>query len=466
MKITSYEDLDLLEGEKSLNIYYKKKKIIKKVISLKRKNKKVYKIKNFDKEKINFLFFSLKNIIIFLICLFILLLSIIIIFLINKTKKKKIKGSNDILGIQYDIIKKIDDDEFEKIKDFINSKVYNNNLDNSDSMFENTYNVNISIIIPVFNGEQSIKKGLSSILNQDFKKFEVIYIDDYSQDNSVNIIKEFMAKDKRIKLIRNEENKGMLYSKYIGAEKAKGNYIMFLNQDDFYIQSNTFSILNEEAEKNKLDMIGFASIIGDDYNIENKNIKINHYIETPIMIQPEITNTLYKKTSNGQIIRYFDFLSNYFFNREFFIFSINYIKNYNEKKINYVDDSILYFITSRNANYLKHLKNVFHFRSNSNKTIINTKFENEESLKQEDNIRCLSYLYYVQFLFDHTIDTKTEKYIISFVYENLFLNNKCRYNINIREEAKKTAKLFLDDQYMIEEEKNKIQIFMNEIEQL
>ena len=134
------------------------------------------------------------------------------------------------------------------------------------------------------------------------------------------------------------------------------------------------------------------------------------------------------------------------------------------KKINYVDDLLLYFITSRNADYLKHLKKVLHFRSIKKKKIINPKFDNEESLKQNNYIRCLSYLYYVQFLFDHTINISTEKYIIYFVYENLFLNNKCRYNINLREEAYRTAKLFLTDKYMIEEAKNKTQLFINEID--
>ena len=268
MKITSYEDSEEIEEEKLLNIYYKKMKKIKKEINKKRKNRKIYKIKYFG-EKINFFIFSLKNIIIFLICLLILLLSIVIISNINKKKTKKIeikeikeikeskesKESKDILALQYEIIEKMDDDEFTNIKDFINSKVDNNNLDNLkkinnvNNTYENISEVNISIIIPVFNGEVSIKKGLSSILNQDFKKFEVIYIDDCSQDNTVNIIKEFMSKDKRIKLIKNDENKGMLYSKIKGAEEAIGNYIMFLDQDDFYVQSNAFSILFEEAKK-------------------------------------------------------------------------------------------------------------------------------------------------------------------------------------------------------------------------
>ena len=88
MKITSYEDSEEIEEEKLLNIYYKKMKKIKKEINKKRKNRKIYKIKYFG-EKINFFIFSLKNIIIFLICLLILLLSIVIISNINKKKNEK-----------------------------------------------------------------------------------------------------------------------------------------------------------------------------------------------------------------------------------------------------------------------------------------------------------------------------------------------------------------------------------------
>ncbi len=88
----------------------------------------------------------------------------------------------------------------------------------------------ISVVLPVFNGEKYIRESVKSILCQTFKEFEFIIIDDGSTDKSVEIIKSF--NDSRIKLLRNNENKGIIFSLNKGIEEATGKYIARMDGDD------------------------------------------------------------------------------------------------------------------------------------------------------------------------------------------------------------------------------------------
>ena len=90
---------------------------------------------------------------------------------------------------------------------------------------------------------------MRSVQNQNFSDIEIIIIDDGSMDNSIKVIKELMKEDDRIKLIRNIENRGTLYSKARGILNAKGKYVMTVDHDVLDARNNVFSILFKEAEK-------------------------------------------------------------------------------------------------------------------------------------------------------------------------------------------------------------------------
>ena len=233
-------------------------------------------------------------------------------------------------------------------------------LKNRNRIINKPSNPKITIVISVNNGEAFIKTAILSIQNQNFKDIEIIIVDDCSSDNSVLLIKELMKKDPRIILYQNEISKGALYSKIQGVLKAKGKYVMILEQDDLYAQNNAFSTLYEEAEKNNIYILGFASIIGD-INIENANLKVNRYIEAPVLFQPYISRRMYVHNSDNKIVRNGDILSNYFFKTSFFIQSIKYIKKYLDTKMNYYEDFLLFFLLTRNAYNLKQIKKIFKF---------------------------------------------------------------------------------------------------------
>ena len=113
----------------------------------------------------------------------------------------------------------------------------------------------ISVIMPIYNGGKYLFYSLRSIQNQQLKDIEIILIDDYSSDDTINIIRKYMEEDPRIRLIKNDNNHKILYSKSIAALNSKGKYIIELDQDDMFIRNDCFNILYEEAELNDLDLV-------------------------------------------------------------------------------------------------------------------------------------------------------------------------------------------------------------------
>ena len=110
-----------------------------------------------------------------------------------------------------------------------------------------------SIIIPNYNSEKTIKKCLDSILSQTFKDYEVIIVDDMSTDNSVNIIKEY--KDDRIKLMELNFKAYNGGTRNIGVFNAMGNYILFLDCDDWIYSKDSLKAIYEIASITKSDLI-------------------------------------------------------------------------------------------------------------------------------------------------------------------------------------------------------------------
>lgn len=95
-------------------------------------------------------------------------------------------------------------------------------------------NMNISIILPVYNEELYIRRTLSSLKNQTYPNYEAIIVDDYSSDDTCSIITEFARGDSRFRLIRNDRNMGAPRSRNRGMSLAGGEYIVFLDADDCF----------------------------------------------------------------------------------------------------------------------------------------------------------------------------------------------------------------------------------------
>lgn len=92
----------------------------------------------------------------------------------------------------------------------------------------------VSIISPTYNDEKTIKNTIKSVINQSYKNWEMIIVDDCSKDNTGEIIKKFQEQDKRIKYIKLNENSGASVARNKAIKEAKGKYIAFLDCDDLW----------------------------------------------------------------------------------------------------------------------------------------------------------------------------------------------------------------------------------------
>lgn len=117
--------------------------------------------------------------------------------------------------------------------------------------------VKISVIIPVYNVEKYLKRCLDSVITQTYENLEVICIDDGSTDHSAEILRFYAKKDSRI-IVLTQSNKGPAAARNRGLDIATGQYISFVDADDF-LQWNAYEILVTVAEENSLDLIMFGA---------------------------------------------------------------------------------------------------------------------------------------------------------------------------------------------------------------
>ncbi|MBQ8534727.1 MAG: glycosyltransferase [Bacilli bacterium] len=130
----------------------------------------------------------------------------------------------------------------------------------------------ISIIVPVYNMEKYIDKCINSIINQTYKNIEIIIVDDGSTDKSSKIIDKYKKIDKRVK-VYHKKNGGLADARNYGLEKATGEYIGFVDSDD-YIENNMYKKLYNNLIKYKADIsvVNYNLVYEKDFNYK-KNFK-------------------------------------------------------------------------------------------------------------------------------------------------------------------------------------------------
>lgn len=118
-----------------------------------------------------------------------------------------------------------------------------------------------SIIIPLYNSRDYIERSIQSCISQSFASLEVIVIDDYSQDNSKEIVELFIQKDSRIKLFENLQNLGTFRTRLEGVRYAQGQYCLFLDADDF-IDKQTCQTLYQLIQNDQKQTHQYTDIVG------------------------------------------------------------------------------------------------------------------------------------------------------------------------------------------------------------
>ena len=124
----------------------------------------------------------------------------------------------------------------------------------------------VSIIIPVYNAEQYLKECIDSVWNQTYENLDIVLVDDGSKDNSPKMCDKFARKDGRIQVIH-KENGGLVSAWKAGVEKAKGDYVVFLDSDDWIDLFMIEDMVNHATGKGK-------EIVCGNYIIEKENQSI------------------------------------------------------------------------------------------------------------------------------------------------------------------------------------------------
>ena len=135
----------------------------------------------------------------------------------------------------------------------------------------NEYNDLISVIVPIYNVSEYLRRCLDSIVGQSYKRIEIILVNDGSTDNSGEICKEYAQKDNRIKIIE-KQNGGLSEARNYGINIAKGNYITFVDSDD-WLEEEYIEVLYKCIYKEQCDVS-----ICDFYNITSSKKILNKYM--------------------------------------------------------------------------------------------------------------------------------------------------------------------------------------------
>ena len=272
----------------------------------------------------------------------------------------------------------------------------------------------ISIIVPLYNTEKYISRCLESIMSQTYENIEIIVVNDCSTDKSEDIVKSYAKKDNRIKLVKHSKNKGLFHARITGVENATGDYIGFVDSDDF-VSCDYFRTMMENAQENESDIV-VSRLVHIDENGYKYIHNMYHYFDIGILkgddirkkyweqegkcfIWHTVWNKIYRKSLWDKAITVLRRQTEHLIMAEDFVFS-SVLINFAEK-LSCVNFGCYFYFqhsgasTSLNGNKSKFIKNLNDLRTSFGfvKMYITSgkyKFEAEDYFKRWSNL----YRYY------------------------------------------------------------------------
>lgn len=262
----------------------------------------------------------------------------------------------------------IDKNYLNSIKNYINL-IQQKKLENIEYI-NNIIQPKISFIAPVCNKEKYLESLILSIQQQLLEEFEIIFVDDYSNDKSVKIINKFSKFDRRIKLIKNKINKGTLYSRIQGALQSRGEYIIFIDSDDIVLKEGLYNAYKYIKIK-KLSMVQFNSIFerNDSLIFSDRYYKYDMIIKQPILSHIFYYNEITNKADELNTALWDKLIQ-----RETVIKAINFIgEEYYYEKIKIENDVIMLFSIFRMADSYQYINETgYYYIRNHNDSITNS----------------------------------------------------------------------------------------------
>ena len=249
-----------------------------------------------------------------------------------------------------------------------------------------------------------MKRSIGSVQRQTLKDIEIIPVNDCSIDNSLEILTKMAENDLRIKIINNNNNRGLLYSRAMGILNSKGEYLINLDPDDELNSSDSLEYLYNIAKKSNIDIVCFNLFL----NLDNSTIiKCSNYHH--ILRQPKLFKSIFDGNN-----RLNDFLiSNKLIKREILLKAYDFFKNrIIDEKWTFHEDNIWSILVYKNAQSMICL----------NKIIYVYYLNKESSMLNRGNLLELKNIIYRHQMFEEIFDPKNEEqYLIAGFFEFKFI---------------------------------------------
>ena len=369
---------------------------------------------------------------------------IIIIFVLSL-----IYNSNEIINNKLARQKK----ELEKYLELCDKYVLLNN-----KKFKKVEKPKISVVSAVYNQEKYILRFIRSIQNQFFDDIEIILVDDFSKDNTVQLIEQYQTEDERIILIKHKENKGSLISRNDGVLKAKGEYLIIPDSDDI-LANNTLNYLYTLAKQNNYDMIRF-NIYKGERKLFMENL-VKHMESRPIY-QPELFNYLFFGKGYLKLIDVC--ISNKLIKREVYYEALNSISSYylNQYMTNW-EDGLINFMLYKKAKSFYFVNDILYYYIQNKESITKTYKNNMEKTIRNGFL-------YLRFIYQYTNNTKYEKDMASAIFTNIYADlNNFKFYKKITKDYDlyyEVINLYINDKYILPSVKNKMIKIQNVIQEV
>ena len=219
----------------------------------------------------------------------------------------------------------------------------------------------ISIILPIYNKEEYLHRSIGSILSQTFKDIEIVLVNDGSTDNSLNIIQNYTKKDSRMKIVNNDKNRGLFYSRSNGILNSIGEYLVFLEPDDLFKGNDNLEYLYNEIKDKKEDIIIYPY-----YNVNRKKNRFKCDIFNKTIYQPEI----FKLAFNHYNYIYDEIIWNKLIKREIFIKVAKTVKKFMvRERWNHHEDTVWSLLSHKYAKSMKCIDKVLYIYEKNNESI-------------------------------------------------------------------------------------------------
>ena len=243
-------------------------------------------------------------------------------------------------------------------------------------------------------------KSIRSIQCQTLKEIEIIAINDCSTDNSIDILKEIAKNDSRIKIVNNDKNYGLLYTRAMGILNTNGEYLINVDPDDLLYENNDLEYLYNTANKLKVDIINFGYLNGHEFNLKCSNFK-------KILRQPQLFEHAFTYDN-----RFNDYLLwNKLVKRTLMLKAYELFKNkIFSEKWNYGEDTIWSILINKYAKSMFCINKIIYIYNSNNDSLMHNQF---------NNVR-IKDIFNVEEMYRKILNKKQEKkYLIGHIYELL-----------------------------------------------